>query len=134
MRREYFLYLAWTVALVASLGSLTFSEIFHYPPCTLCWYQRAMMYPMAIILGIAILAKDTKVYRYALPLSVIGLLIAFYHNLLYYKVLPESAAPCVLGISCTTTFIEWFGFITIPLLSLSAFAVITICMVKYRNK
>lgn len=125
-------YLAFGIALIAMLSSLYFSEVLHYPPCVLCWYQRIFMYPIVVILGVGIYFRDRFVYRSVLLLSSIGLLISVYHNLLYYKILPESAAPCTLGVSCTTQFIEWFGFITIPFLSGMAFALIIIYMLLYR--
>ncbi len=126
-------YLSWAVSLVATLGSLYFSQVLSLPPCILCWYQRIFMYPLTIILAVGILRRDKKVYQYALPLSILGLIVSFYHNLLYYGVIPESVRPCTLGISCTTKQIEWFGFITIPLLSLLAFSAITICMLVLRK-
>ncbi|MCC7356735.1 MAG: disulfide bond formation protein B [Candidatus Doudnabacteria bacterium] len=129
--KQYGLYAAWGVAALAVIGSLYFSEFLDLPPCVLCWYQRAMMYPMAIILLIGMIRKDLKVWVYALPLSIIGLLVAIYHNLLYFKILPESAAPCVAGISCTTQFLQFFGFIDIPLMSLIAFVVITALLSAY---
>lgn len=122
-------YLAFSQALLATMGSLYFSEIAGFPPCILCWYQRICMYPIVILLAVGILRKDSNVPYYVLPFSISGIVIAFYHNLLYYNIIPESAAPCTLGISCTTKFIEWFGFVTIPLLSFLAFAIITACMV-----
>ncbi len=129
--KKYLPYIAWVQALVAMSLSLFFSEILHLPPCILCWYQRICMYPLVAILAVGILRKDKNVPFYVLPLSIIGLLIAIYHNLLYYHILPESVAPCTQGVSCTTKLIEIFGFITIPLLSLIAFAMITICMILY---
>ncbi|HVZ58317.1 MAG TPA: disulfide oxidoreductase [Patescibacteria group bacterium] len=126
-------YLAFLVAFVATCGSLFFSEVLHYPPCVLCWYQRICMYPLVVILGVGIYFRDTFVYRTVLFLSSIGILISLYHNLLYYKILPEAAAPCRLGVSCTTKFIEWFGFVTIPFLSGMAFALIIIFMLFYRH-
>jgi len=122
------LYLAWIQSIIATLGSLYFSEVLKFPPCILCWYQRICMYPLVFILAVGMIRKDKKVYTYALPLSLTGLSIAIYHNLLYYKLIPESIAPCLKGISCTTKYISWFGFVTIPLLSLIAFTVITVCM------
>ena len=126
--------LAWTMALVASVGSLFFSEIMQLPPCVLCWYQRIAMYPLVIIIGVGIISKDGRLKSYALPLSVIGLAIAVYHNLLYYGIIPESITPCQQGISCTSRQIEWFGFITIPLLSLTAFSLITLCLIFYKSR
>lgn len=125
------LYVAFFVALASTLGSLFFSEVLLFPPCILCWYQRIAMYPLVAILGVGIYSRDRHVYRYVFPLSLVGLIIASYHNLLYYNILPESVAPCTAGISCTTKFIEWFGFLTIPLLSFLGFAIITICMILY---
>lgn len=130
---KYILYIAFAQALVATLGSLYFSEIRHFPPCTLCWYQRIMMYPLVLILGVGILKKVKEVNYFAWPLIAIGWLIAVYHNLLYYNILPEAAAPCTAGISCTTRFFAWFGFITIPFLSLTAFTILGLLMVGYQK-
>jgi disulfide bond formation protein DsbB len=125
------LYLAWAQASIATMGSLYFSEVMDLVPCVLCWYQRILMYPLVAILTVGIIRRDRGVWIYALPLSILGAAIAAYHNLLYYGVLPESAQPCRLGISCTTRQIEWFGFLTIPLMSLIAFAVINLALALY---
>ena len=133
MLKRYVLYVAWIQALVATLGSLYFSEIRHFAPCVLCWYQRICMYPLVAIIAVGILRKDKQMYQYVLPLSLVGLLISSYHNLLYYKIIPEYLAPCVAGVSCTTHYVYWFGFLTIPLLSFTAFSIITTCMFIYRH-
>lgn len=125
--------MAFAQALVATLGSLYFSEIRHFPPCTLCWYQRIFMYPLVFIFAVGILKRDRQVNFYAWPLIAVGWLIALYHNLLYYNILPEAAAPCTAGISCTTRFFAWFGFITIPLLSLTAFTILGGLMLIYQK-
>jgi disulfide bond formation protein DsbB len=127
--RPNLVYVAWFQAAVATFGSLFFSEIMKLPPCVLCWYQRIAMYPLVLILATSILRKDGLARVYGLPLALIGLVIAVYHNLLYYKVIPDSIKPCTSGISCTAKQIEWLGFITIPFLSLLAFSVVTICLV-----
>lgn len=123
------LYLAWSGSLVATLGSLYFSEIADFPPCVLCWYQRISMYPLVVILGFAIYLKNKAMILPALVLASIGWVISIYHNLLYYEILPEAAAPCIEGVSCTTKFIEWFGFVTIPFLSFSGFTLIIILLI-----
>jgi disulfide bond formation protein DsbB len=125
------LYAAWLVALAATLGSLFFGEVMGLPPCTLCWYQRICMYPLALLLPTGILLRDPRVAYYCLPLAGIGLGIAGYHNLLYYHVIPESLAPCAEGVSCTTRQIEWLGFVTIPLLALVSFLAIGICLAAF---
>ena len=127
-------YMAWIIALVASVGSLFFSEIMELPPCVLCWYQRIAMYPLVFIIGTGIVLRDARLKIYALPLCLTGLAISIYHNLLYYGIIPESITPCTEGISCTSRQIEWLGFITIPLMALAAFAGIAICLIIYRTK
>jgi disulfide bond formation protein DsbB len=126
--RSNVVYLGWFQALLATLGSLFFSEVLLLPPCALCWYQRIFMYPLVAILTVGILLRDPRLKYYVLPLSVIGLGISIYHNLLYYGFIAESLGPCMLGVSCTTRQIEWMGFISIPLLALTAFTVITLSM------
>lgn len=124
------LLISWTIALVATFGSLFFSEVMRLPPCVLCWYQRICMYPLTVILAVGWLLRDRNTVFYSAPLSALGLLIAIYHNLLYYHVIPESIAPCTAGVSCTSRQIEWIGFVTIPLLSLLAFAFINLLLVR----
>jgi disulfide bond formation protein DsbB len=126
------LYIIFTQALIAMFGSLFFSEAMNLPPCLLCWYQRIAMYPLVVIAAVGILRDDRRAYQYGLPLSIAGMALAIYHNLLYYAVIPEVAAPCRLGVSCTTKTIEWLGFVTIPLLSLAAFTLITFCFLAQR--
>ena len=128
------LFLAWVVATVSTLGSLFFSEIMMFPPCVMCWYQRIFMYPLVVILLVGLFPLDTTVTRYAMPLTLIGLFFAIYHNLLYYKILPESVQPCSQGVSCTSDYINWFGFITIQLLSLVAFVMVLILLIIFKRK
>ena len=131
--KNYSLYLAWTTSLLAVIGSLYFSNVRNFPQCVLCWYQRICMYPQILILGAGIILKDKKIAFYSMPLALVGWLISVYHNLLYYKIIPENLAPCVTGVSCTTKFIEYFGFVTIPLLSFLAFTIIIIFVMIYQK-
>lgn len=125
----YSRYGAFAMALAATLGSLILSELIKLPPCVLCWYQRALMYPLVFVLGIGILRGDNKLYQYVLPMAGIGWLIAAYHSLLQWKIIPDELGPCVQGVSCTTVQVNLFGFITIPFMSLVAFSVIIAFMV-----
>lgn len=129
-----YLVLAWLGSLAGLLGSLYFSEIRDFPPCVLCWYQRICMYPLALLIPIGITSRDRFIYRYTLPLAVTGLGIAIYHNLLYYNILPEAAAPCLAGVSCTTKFVEYFGFVTIPLMAGIGFLGLTILLLLFRKR
>ena len=122
------------MSVVATLGSLFFSEVMRLPPCSLCWYQRVCMYPLVVITTVGLLRRDTGVARYAWPLAATGLVVATYHNLLYYHLIPESIVPCTTGVSCTSRQIEWAGFITIPLLSLAAFAMISVALLAFSRR
>ena len=128
------LFAAWLVGLVATMGSLFFSEVMGLPPCVLCWYQRICMYPIAVIATVGLAAGDRHVARYLWPLAGTGLVIAIYHNLLYYHLVPDSITPCTTGVSCTERQIEWLGFITIPLLSLTAFVIIAGCLLWFGSR
>lgn len=127
-------YAAWTLVLVSVAGSLFFSEVMDLAPCVLCWYQRIAMYPLVLIIGIGIVLNDGRWKVYALPLAVAGLALAIYHNLVYYGVIPESLTPCTQGVSCSERQIEWFGFITIPLMGLASFLALSAMILVYDPK
>ena len=120
---------AWLVASASTLGALFFGEVMQLPPCVLCWYQRICMFPLALILPFGLFPFDRKVVRYALPLAVLGWLFAVFHLLHVAGVIPESIKPCTQGVPCSETVIEWFGFLTIPLLSAVAFSTIIALLV-----
>ena len=128
---KYLLPIIFLVSATATLGSLYFSEILKLPPCALCWYQRIFMYPIAFISAMGIYKKDKNSVVYILTLSLVGLTVAIYHNLLYYGILPESIQPCTLGVSCTTRQLDLLGFISIPLMSLAAFVLISLSSLLY---
>jgi disulfide bond formation protein DsbB len=123
------IFCAWVVAAVATLGALFFGEVMQLPTCALCWYQRIFMFPLAIILPIGLFPFDRKVLLYALPLAVLGWMVAVFHLLLVAGLIPEDIKPCTQGVPCSETVIEWFGFVTIPLLSAVAFSVIITLLV-----
>ncbi len=120
---------AWLVAAASTLGALFFGEVMQLPTCTLCWYQRIFMFPLALILPAGLFPFDRKVVRYALPLAVVGWAIAVFHQLLVVGVIPESIRPCTQGVPCSQTVIEWFGFLTIPLLSIAAFSSLIVLLI-----
>ena len=131
---EALAYPAWIIALVATVGSLFFSEVMQLPPCVLCWYQRIAMYPLILIIGVGIVLRDRRMKYYALPVCLSGLAVSVYQNLLYYGIIPDSIMPCTQGISCTSVQIEWLGFITIPLMALAAFVSVSLCLLFYKPK
>lgn len=125
--QEQALFTTWAISLIATIGSLFFSEFMGFLPCDLCWYQRIFMYPLVIHIGIAVVRKDFRQSFYAFILATIGGTISIYHYL-------KQKVPYLKGeisdscgrIPCTTDYINWFGFITIPFLALTAFSLIAV--------
>jgi disulfide bond formation protein DsbB len=115
------LWVAWGFALVATAGSLFFSEVSQFIPCRLCWFQRIGMYPLAALLLIAAVRRDTRGGAlYGLPLAVFGAIVSIYH--IYIEYHPEAeTASCKIGAPCATKWIDKLGYITIPVLALTAF-------------
>jgi len=118
------LFSAWVLVTVSTLGSLFFSYIMEFAPCVLCWYQRICLFPLVIILARGLFPLDKRVIEYSLPLAIAGWITAFYHNLLYSGIIPQELQPCSKGVSCTEKYIDLFGFLTIPMLSLISFSII----------
>ncbi len=116
--------LAWVVALVATAGSLYFSEVADYIPCELCWFQRIGMYPLVIVLFIAMLRNDRWIWPYALALSVAGLAVSVYHYQLEW--FPEQSTICssTASVPCTVVWFRHWEVGTIPFLAGSAFLAI----------
>lgn len=124
---------AFIVALVAMSGSLFYSEVAGYEPCTLCWYQRILMYPQILLLGLALLRKSRDIVPYSLLLSVAGAGIAGYHYLLQVGVVPE--LPCAASgysVACSQRFVLNLGYITIPMMAFAAFVLIILLMLSSR--
>lgn len=121
-------FLCFLVASIATFGSLFFSEIMNFVPCSMCWYQRIFMYPLVLIFLINLLYPDDKVFKYSMTLVATGLAFSIYHNLLMFDIIPESVVPCVSGVPCSTEYINWFGFVTIPLLSLISYSILFVLL------
>ena len=124
---------SWLVAAASTLGALFVSEVMALPPCVLCWYQRIFMFPLAILLPLALFPFDPRFVRYALPLAAGGALVALFHVLLVAGVVPESLKPCTQGVPCSDVQIQWLGFVTLPLLSLVAFSTIAALLLAARS-
>ncbi len=131
-----YLYALWLQAIAAMLGSLYFSEVLRFEPCALCWYQRIFVYPIVFLVPVGLYLKDKHISKYILVLIIPGLLISIYQNLLQYGLISVSTT-CLYGTSCTILYINYLGFITIPLLSLLSYFFILVCAViniKLENK
>jgi disulfide bond formation protein DsbB len=115
--------LALVVAAVCMAGSLYFSEVAHFPPCRLCWLQRFCMYPLVPVLGFAAWRRTERVRPYAAALAAVGTVIATYHVLLERNPQWESSV-CDPKNPCTLIWVERLGYVTIPTMALSGFALI----------
>jgi disulfide bond formation protein DsbB len=129
--QQYGPYLALAPALTALLGSLYYSEIAGFIPCTLCWYQRILMYPLSVLILVGIFKQDEDLTHYVLPFSIMGMGVSTYHYLIELGLIEHSAA-CAVGIPCDVRWVNYFGFITIPLMALIAFTMITVSMAATR--
>ncbi len=120
------LYLALLAAWVATAGSLYMSEVLGWIPCLWCWYQRVAMYPLAVVLAAGLIARDRNTPRYALVLAVPGILASTYHILLQKVPAFAQFESCRVGVPCSVDYLNWLGFITIPMLAWVAFAIVIV--------
>ena len=117
-------FIAWLVASVATLAALFLGEVMGYTPCVLCWYQRICMFPLVLVLAAGLFPFDRRVVRYALPLAFAGWLLAAFHWGVAGGLIPERVTPCSQGVPCSVEQVVWFGFLTLPMLSVLAFSII----------
>jgi disulfide bond formation protein DsbB len=121
-------WLAAGVAAVCTAGSLWFSEVAGFPPCRLCWYQRFAMYPLIVVLAVAAGARGTRTGGLATAtgaiLAAAGLLTATWHVLIERFPDLEGRAACDPANPCSIIWVERFGYVTIPVMALSGFALI----------
>lgn len=119
--------LAAVVAATAMAGSLYFSEVLGYVPCTLCWYQRIAMYPLAPILGIAAVRRDPWVRTYGWVLAGSGAVISAYHYVIQW--LPDlEATSCSADNPCSAVWVREFEFVSIPFMALCGFLAIAVLL------
>lgn len=121
------------VAALATVGSLYFSEVAHFVPCALCWFQRIAMYPLVLLLGIAAFRRDVGIRVYAIPLAAVGAVISVYHLLLEWRIV-EVTLVCSVDVPCSSVLFRQFGFISLPFLALTAFLlIIALLLIPYRS-
>ncbi|MFZ2310131.1 MAG: disulfide bond formation protein B [Patescibacteria group bacterium] len=113
-----FVPLAFIVALVATGGSLYYSQIAKFTPCELCWFQRIFIYPQVILLGMAWFKKEKYILDYSLVMIAVGTIISVYHNYIYYTAKPSGV--CSIVAPCTQQYIVGLDYVTIPLLALTS--------------
>lgn len=127
------LYLAFLASFAGVVGSLYYSEFIGYEPCKLCWWQRVFLYPQAILLGTEMIKKDNHVINYCIVFSAIGAVIAGYQSLMQLGFAPN--LPCsASGVSCSQIFVLQYGYITIPMMALTAFLLIIVLLLSLKLK
>lgn len=129
--QKYVITVIYLQVWAGTLGSLYFSQIMNLPPCSLCIIQRGLMYPLILVMGIGLWKKDHWLPYYVLPFSIVGLVVSGYHNLLVWQIAPADLIVCSVQLPCAIKEFTLWGFITIPLMSFIAFAIITIGMIIY---
>ena len=119
--KEHSVKISFILSLTATLGSLYLSKILGWAPCEMCWYQRIVMYPLVVVFGVGLLTRDKRVFNYALPLIIMGLLLSSYH---YYIQVNQVVTGCSINPeeSCSNKFTFAYGYITIPMMAFSVFA------------
>jgi disulfide bond formation protein DsbB len=115
------LLLAWIVSIVTTVGSLWYSEHFHFLPCELCWYQRILMYPLVVILGVGWFRRDRSVWITALPFLAIGPFVSLYHWLVERVPSFAEGTSCSIDAPCSAPYFEKLGFVTLAWMALSSF-------------
>ena len=130
VKNAYFF--AFIIQFTAMVGSLIYSNIIGYAPCDLCWYQRIFSYPTVVLLGMAIMRREQKIVDYVLALTIIGTMISIYHN--YISFGGESLLPCPAnGVSCTKLYVYEYGYVTIPMMMLTAFALTIFFLMMHKK-
>ena len=125
---------AWAVALVSTFAAIFIGEVMGMTPCQLCWYQRILMFPLAVILGMAAFSNDRRGAIYSMPLAMGGVAVAGYHSALVAGWVPQWWIPCGAGPSCSDQKLVILGNIQIPWLSLLAFSAIVALLLFYLRK
>ena len=122
------LFTAWVFAGLALLGSISLSELWGFEPCRLCWYQRYLLFATVVFLGLLEYKKLYRLYKIIIPITIAGWCLAFYQSLLQWGVIKESLT-CAVDAPCALAQINWFGFITIPFMSLMVFTILNALMI-----
>ncbi len=124
-------WLAWIVALAATLGSLYFSEVANFNPCRFCWFQRIAMYPLSVVLLVGALRKDPSVRWYAAPLAAIGLAISSWHSLIEWRPSLDSGECEFQGPSCTFIWFREFGLSLANMALIGFLTILILLLVRF---
>ncbi|MGZ9785696.1 disulfide bond formation protein B [Bacillus pseudomycoides] len=126
------IYFSFFISIIATIGSLYFSEVKGFVPCNLCWYQRILMYPIPLLIVISIIKDDRNIKYYFRFLSLIGIFVSSYHN--FIQINQQHSSFCGVTSNCLNVYGKYFGFLTIPLMSLIAFLLLFIISFLIKDK
>jgi len=130
------LQILFVTTITAVVGSLAYSNIVGFPPCELCWAQRILLFPQALVFFMAMLKGDKSLIKYMLPLTFIGIAIAFYQSLAHWGFNSTLLDCTAIGGDCAKVYVLEYGYITIPFMSLTVFvymAALSLVYLKSRN-
>lgn len=125
--------IVFAVSTIATIGSLYFSNVLGYDPCRLCWFQRIFMYPIAVVSGSALFLGKTDLKDYVMPLALIGAPIGIYHSMIQRFEQFTSAGCSVTAVSCSTEYTFHYGYITIPVMALTAFLIVIFVLWRFED-
>ncbi len=131
--KRYGLYFAWMLSLAGTLGSIYVSEVLEITPCNMCWYQRICLFPLAIILGFAAYRRFTQIAPYVIALPIIGMALSLLQVLMQTVPALAPLPLCGGGHDCSEVTLEFFGFLTMPMLSFANFTLICLLLNSCRK-
>jgi disulfide bond formation protein DsbB len=131
----YRLELLFLISLMGTVGSLLLSIYFKLAACELCWYQRVFLFCIPIIAAVALIKKDIKAHVYIFWLSFVGMLFALYHTLIQTKIFTSDAVFCDPNaiVNCAIPAFTYYGFVTVPVISLALFLLLLTISYEHKN-
>lgn len=134
LKQKTCLYLAWVVSFVISLGSLYLSELKHLEPCSLCWYERLSLFPLVILLGVAVYKDFLNIFPYVIAFPVVGLLFSGFHVAMQEIPGFHPIKVCSTTLSCATKQSIGLGFISPPMIAFGTFLILMILIIMGKPK
>lgn len=129
--------MGFLAALAAFSLSLFYSNVVGFPPCELCWIQRIFLYPQLILFGMELYKRDRSIVDFSIAFAILGSLVSIYH--IYIENGGSSNLSCATlnsattgQVSCATRYIYEFGYITMPVMSLTLSLFIIVILINYK--
>lgn len=121
------------ISSAAVLGSLFYSEVAGFEPCSLCIIQRWFLYLIPLIGALGYRYDKRRALKAITILAVGAFAFALYHYVLQLQ--GGTTVFCTLDAPCDKVFFVAYGYITIPLLSLTNAAMLLVtCIAGLRER